>query len=191
MIVSGDDNLTKSRESIVVDNSIFVEVFNMQSKIPDPCVDYVCSKFLCMDNLGRTHAVPDPVKLASRLGRKDIPSTPGMLEEVFTGMKDATRNLFNNEIMEDLEFKVCMKYKCEFSNFRSAVCGLKHCFASFKNFSELFDDNGEISTNPLNPVTDKQFKGVHKKWSPKSIKATEGAELEAHRLRLDNIRSWI
>jgi hypothetical protein len=146
--VVGDDftGLYRSNLKFNLDHYTSVFNFSVKSYISTSSL-YLCSKYIM--KIGNAfYAVPDPLRLAQRLGRRDIPADEDLLREVFTGMKDSTRSLFVEGVAERLTQLMANKYKKSARTVVPAITAMKQCMASFENFKNLFftdvDDNAIV-----------------------------------------------
>lgn len=70
-VFSGDDSLIFSERELEGSEHLFALLFNMEAKLLNYDHPYFCSKFLiCVDDHWRF--IPDPLKVVSKLGRKDL-----------------------------------------------------------------------------------------------------------------------
>lgn len=96
---AGDDSLLYSVSDFQDRTVYMAQMFNLEAKVLRYKYSYFCSKFLLFDD-SRFYFVPDPVKLVSKLGRKDLRNYDHV-EEYRTSLVDLVA-VYNNPIVSDL-----------------------------------------------------------------------------------------
>ncbi|AZP55488.1 replicase-associated polyprotein [Maize-associated pteridovirus] len=164
--VIGDDFTGLYRTKLNFNADLFGTLFNFSVKVYESSSSlYLCSRFI-LDVNGKIVAVPDPLRLAQRLGRKDIPQEEGMLREVFTGMRDASAPLFEFGVAEKLSYVMALKYNKSAHTVIPAILEMKTAFSSFENFKSYFierDDESKVLKMHKDLITEARYRGRRRK----------------------------
>ncbi|CAC08527.1 putative 2a protein [Pelargonium zonate spot virus] len=162
MLFAGDDSLAISSSPIVGCSDYFVSLFNMEAKIMDPGVPYICSKFLVSDELGRCFSAPDPIREFQRLGKKKISAdNDDALFEQYVGFKDRMSHMRNFSEYEIQQLKIFfnLKYKQSGEVIEDYMGACMFYSDNFKNFKTLFTKTCAPLVAALNKrVKDKPFR---------------------------------
>nr|DBA44328.1 TPA_asm: RdRp [Cotesiavirus virgavi] len=150
-LFSGDDSYLVVMNSQVNDFiGLCQSLFNLEVKVlPAYTVPYFCSKF--MFKLTKYHFVPDPVKLITKLGRRDLVNSQHV-EDYRVSLCDLTKSYGNLLIHDKLSHAVCERYKTT-GNFSTAFTVLYNTIHNKELFHNLFyslpTDN--INNDPSRP----------------------------------------
>lgn len=143
MIFGGDDSLI---------------LFPEKEHFPDPCRrlaslwnfdckffkfenNMFCGKFLL--KVGDNYKFsPDPYKLLTKLGRKDIKDGK-LLSEIFISINDNYRSYSDYRILEALNVAIIERYKLS-QDVMFGLCALKKYIFSFDLFASLFSYKGKL-----------------------------------------------
>ncbi|CAA25834.1 RNA-dependent RNA polymerase [Brome mosaic virus] len=147
-IFSGDDSLIISKVKPVLDTDMFTSLFNMEIKVMDPSVPYVCSKFLVETEMGNLVSVPDPLREIQRLAKRKILRDEQMLRAHFVSFCD--RMKFINQLDEKMITTLChfvyLKYGKEkpwiFEEVRAALAAFSLYSENFLRFSDCYCTEG-------------------------------------------------
>nr|UYL95302.1 MAG: 2a protein [Beijing Bromo tick virus 1] len=155
-IFSGDDSLLLCDEKPVIDAELFSSLFNMEVKIMDPSVPYVCSKFLLETELGSIVSVPDPMREIQRMAKKKILKDVDALKAHFTSFTDRMKFLkvLDEKMISVLCRYVVMKYQKPSleSDVRTALACFAYYSENFLRFSELYYTEGKHVYQLKDPV---------------------------------------
>ncbi|ATU46943.1 2a protein [Sambucus virus S] len=155
-IFSGDDSLLLCDEKPVIDAEIFSSLFNMEVKIMDPSVPYVCSKFLLETELGSVVSVPDPMREIQRMAKKKILKDTDALKAHFTSFADRMKFLkvLDEKMITVLSRYVVLKYQKPQleSDVRTALACFAYYSENFLRFSELYYTEGKHVYQLKDPV---------------------------------------
>ncbi|AMN92171.1 2a [Cucumber mosaic virus] len=142
LIFSGDDSLGFSKLPPVGDPSKFTTLFNMEAKVMEPSVPYICSKFLLSDEFGNTFSVPDPLREIQRLGTKKIPASDddSFLFAHFMSFVDRLRFLdrMTQSTIDQLSVFFELKYKKPGDEATLILGAFKKYTANFQSYKELY-----------------------------------------------------
>nr|UZP17413.1 RNA-dependent RNA polymerase [Tomato aspermy virus] len=142
LIFSGDDSLGFSIKAPVGDPSLFTSLFNMEAKVMEPSVPYICSKFLLTDDFGNTFSVPDPLREIQRLGSKKIPldEDDRSLHAHFMSFVDRLKflNHMNQTSMTQLSLFYEMKYRKSGDDILLVLGAFNKYTANFNAYKELY-----------------------------------------------------
>lgn len=98
-LIAGDDSLLYSHADFADRTLFMAQMYNLEAKVLRYEFSYFCSKFLLYDN-ENLYFVPDPVKLVSKLGRKDLKNFDHV-EDYRISLLVLT-NVYNNPVVSDL-----------------------------------------------------------------------------------------
>nr|QLJ11277.1 2a protein [Melandrium yellow fleck virus] len=160
-IFSGDDSLLVLNDKPNIDTDIFQRLFNMEVKIMEPSVPYVCSKFLLETELGSVVSVPDPLREIQRMSKRKILKDPEVLRAHFTSFKDRMRFL---DVLDDRMISILCRYvslkylkpSLE-QDVREALACFSYYSESFFRFAELYAQDGKFVYQVKDPIS--HFKG--------------------------------
>lgn len=142
LLFSGDDSLGFSILPPVGDPSKFTTLFNMEAKVMEPSVPYICSKFLLSDEFGNTFSVPDPLREVQRLGTKKIPYSDDdeFLFAHFMSFVDRLKFLdrMSQSCIDQLSFFFELKYKKSGEEAALMLGAFKKYTANFQSYRELY-----------------------------------------------------
>ncbi|CAT02557.1 2a protein [Gayfeather mild mottle virus] len=142
MLFSGDDSLAFSSIAPVGDPSKFTTLFNMEAKVMEPSVPYICSKFLLTDEFGQTFSVPDPLREIQRLGSKKIPYSDddSFLHAHFMSFVDRLKFLerMSQFTIDQLTLFYEMKYKKSGADASLVLGAFKKYTTNFNAYKELY-----------------------------------------------------
>ncbi|QYF50041.1 MAG: RNA-dependent RNA polymerase [Sichuan bromovirus] len=176
-IFSGDDSLAFSRHAPVGDPSKFTTMFNMEAKVMEPAVPYICSKFLLTDEFGNTFSVPDPLRELQRLGCKKIPvdDNDSCLHAHFMSFVDRLKFMdrMSQRSIDQLRIFFELKYRKSGDEAALILGAFKKYTANFKAYRELyFSDRHQCDM--INSFTVAEFRvGRGKSKSIKKKKTTK------------------
>lgn len=144
-IFSGDDSLLVCSKRPVLDTDVFSALFNMEIKVMEPSLPYVCSKFLLETEAGDLVSVPDPLREIQRMAKKKILKDREMLRAHFISFKDRMR--FISSLDERMISMLCrftsMKYqKTIDSEVRRALAAFAYYSENFVRFSMCYVSDG-------------------------------------------------
>nr|QXV86511.1 2a protein [Bromoviridae sp.] len=176
-IFSGDDSLIISNKQPHLDTSYFSSLFNMEIKVMDPSLPYVCSKFLLETELGDLVSVPDPLREIQRMSKRKILKDKEMLRAHFMSFQDRMKFVRSlNEKMIDMLCKfTCLKYKkpdCEMQ-VRMALAAFGYYSENFLRFSQCYVTEGQhiykfkdplLNFLELEPDPDRSDASYFKNW---------------------------
>nr|USL90409.1 MAG: RNA-dependent RNA polymerase [Cucumber mosaic virus] len=142
LLFSGDDSLGFSKLPPVGDPSKFTTLFNMEAKVMEPAVPYICSKFLLSDEFGNTFSVPDPLREIQRLGTKKIPYSDNndFLFAHFMSFVDRLKFLdrMSQSCIDQLSIFFELKYKKSGEEAALMLGAFKKYTANFQSYKELY-----------------------------------------------------
>lgn len=142
LLFSGDDSLGFSKLPPVGDPSKFTTLFNMEAKVMEPSVPYICSKFLLSDELGNTFSVPDPLREIQRLGTKKIPRSDddAFLFAHFMSFVDRLKFLdrMSQLCIDQLSVFFELKYRKSGAEAALILGAFKKYTANFQSYKELY-----------------------------------------------------
>nr|UWX36851.1 2a protein [Cucumber mosaic virus] len=142
LLFSGDDSLAFSVLPPVGDPSKFTTLFNMEAKVMEPAVPYICSKFLLSDEFGHTFSVPDPLREIQRLGTKKIPVSDNdeFLYAHFMSFVDRLRFMdrMSQSCIDQLSIFFELKYKKSGADAALVLGAFKKYTANFNAYKELY-----------------------------------------------------
>lgn len=130
-ILAGDDSLILSRKDFSKFIELLSSLFNLEAKVLDFKYPYFCSKFLLTVG-DRYYYVPDPLKLVSKLGRKDLKNYDHV-EEYRKSLLDLTQVYDNAVINEQLSAAVYERYGA-FPNITMVISAIRTVVADKKFF---------------------------------------------------------
>lgn len=96
---AGDDSLLYSLADFADRTLFMAQMYNLEAKVLGYELGYFWSKFLLYDE-DRFYFVPDPVKLVSKLGRKDLKNYEHV-EDYRISLMDLT-SIYNNPVVSEL-----------------------------------------------------------------------------------------
>lgn len=136
-LFSGDDSLILSKSDLSMDTTdTFSSLFNLETKLLRYKYYYFCSKFL-LPVEDRWFFIPDPLKLVSKLGRKDLANFDHA-REYYTSYKDLTKDYNSARINSYLNAAVSERYRSSFSDLSAVFSALKTLASSEEKFLELY-----------------------------------------------------
>ncbi|AGN55987.1 2a protein [Cucumber mosaic virus] len=142
LLFSGDDSLGFSTLPPVGDPSKFTTLFNMEAKVMEPAVPYICSKFLLSDEFGNTFSVPDPLREVQRLGTKKIPYSDNdeFLFAHFMSFVDRLKFLdrMTQSCIDQLSLFFELKYRKSGAEAALMLGAFKKYTANFQSYKELY-----------------------------------------------------
>nr|WIW80069.1 RNA-dependent RNA polymerase [Cucumber mosaic virus] len=142
LLFSGDDSLAFSKLPPVGDPSKFTTLFNMEAKVMEPAVPYICSKFLLSDEFGNTFSVPDPLREIQRLGTKKIPYSDNndFLFAHFMSFVDRLKFMdrMSQSCIDQLSIFFELKYKKSGNEAAQVLGAFKKYTANFNAYKELY-----------------------------------------------------
>ncbi|ACU52530.1 2a, partial [Cucumber mosaic virus] len=142
LLFSGDDSLAFSKLPPVGDPSKFTTLFNMEAKVMEPAVPYICSKFLLFDEFGNTFSVPDPLREIQRLGTKKIPYSDNndFLFAHFMSFVDRLKFMdrMSQSCIDQLSIFFELKYKKSGNEAAQVLGAFKKYTANFNAYKELY-----------------------------------------------------
>lgn len=142
MIFGGDDSLIFFPKRMAIPDPCrrLAAVWNFDCKMFNFKNNAFCGKFLI--KVGeRYRFAPDPYKLLTKLGRKDIKDGK-LLSEIFTSVCDNYRSYSDYRVLEALNVAIIERYRLS-CDVMFGLCALKKHIGSFSLFSSLFNYNGK------------------------------------------------
>nr|WMK31240.1 285.6 kDa replicase [Rose latent virus 1] len=147
----GDDSILWAPADVFARDQSYTcaTLFNLESKFLKFESFYFCSKFII--NVGDNwYVVPDPLKVVFKLGRSDLVD-PVHVREYYTSLCDLLGVYKNAVINEALSEVISERYPSEFVDHSFCFGAIASALDSFKNFSELFEDPGDLIIDPSRP----------------------------------------
>ncbi|BAD98317.2 2a protein [Cassia yellow blotch virus] len=155
---SGDDSLLISREKHSFEPLLFQSLFNMEIKVMEPSLPYICSKYLLETTGGRVVSVPDPVREIQRMSKRKIVKDPSVLRAHYVSFCDRMKFL---KKLDEKSLSLLCKYCCLRQrkpdiemDVRIAVSACGYYAENFARYAELFVTNGAevfMKKNPCKP----------------------------------------
>nr|UVH34260.1 protein 2a [Broad bean mottle virus] len=161
---SGDDSLVICGSKPEFDPSIFQSLFNMEVKVMDPSLPYICSKFLLESEFGDVFSVPDPMREIQRLQKRKIPKDVQVLRAHFDSFCDRMKFL---DRLSELSLSVlcrltALKY-CKpgiEGDVRTWLSGFAYYRENFLRYSECYVTDGTHCYRRVDPMS--RFKPIDK-----------------------------
>jgi hypothetical protein len=137
-IFGGDDSLILFPKGKVIVNPCprLASLWNFDCKFFKFTIPMFCGKFLLKTDKGYVFA-PDPVKLITKLGRRDIADAV-VLSEIYTSISDNYSCYFDERILSALSVAVIDRYKAPYDA-KASLYSLTWYLRSFERFSLLFN----------------------------------------------------
>ncbi|BAC10646.1 2a protein [Spring beauty latent virus] len=170
-IFSGDDSLIISDKKLELDTEVFSSLFNMEIKVMDPSVPYICSKFLVETENGNLVSIPDPLRELQRMAKRKILKDKEMLKAHFTSFCDRMKFIehINEKSIEMLCKFVSLKYKKSIDyDVRVALAAFSYYSENFLRFSECYVTEGSnvfLKKDPIRNVLGEEEPDYHDKDS--------------------------
>nr|QFO46834.1 2a protein [Cowpea chlorotic mottle virus] len=166
-IFSGDDSLLICGSKPHLDADIFQSLFNMEIKVMDPSLPYVCSKFLLETESHNLVSVPDPMREIQRMAKRKIIKSPELLRAHFESFCD--RMKFLNKLDEKMICLLCkfvaLKYKKPDieHDVRIAIAAFGYYSENFLRFCECYATEGVNIYKVKHPITQEVFEASRDK----------------------------
>lgn len=141
MIFGGDDSLILFPKQVCVEDPCrrLASLWNFDCKLFEFKHNMFCGKFLL--KIGdRFKFAPDPMKLITKLGRKDI-ADGRLLSEIFVSLGDNYQSYRDYRILEQLACAVKERYRTE-EDPTAALITLKKYIFDFKLWASMFNYSG-------------------------------------------------
>ncbi|UHM27629.1 MAG: RNA-dependent RNA polymerase [Fushun virga-like virus 1] len=152
---AGDDSLIVGGNIKYDYSDVCAALFNLESKFLRCYKNmFFCSKFLlAIDDV--VEFVPCPVKLLTKLGRRDIVN-PVHVEQYRVSLVDLTTQYANNVICEKLSEAICDRYNIN-GNYAPLIGGLYKLMRDREAFAKLFviPENANICYDVSLPTLEK------------------------------------
>lgn len=142
MIFGGDDSLIFFPKGMVIEDPCrrLASMWNFDCKLFNFKNNSFCGKFLI--KVGEKYKfAPDPYKLLTKLGRKDIKNSD-LLSEIFTSIGDNYKSYDDYRVLEALNVAVMERYKLR-CDVMFGLLALKKYINSFDLFASLFSHKGK------------------------------------------------
>ncbi|AAA42741.1 2a protein [Broad bean mottle virus] len=161
---SGDDSLVICGSKPEFDPGVFQSLFNMEVKVMDPSLPYICSKFLLESEFGDVFSVPDPMREIQRLQKRKIPKDVQVLRADFDSFCDRMKFL---DRLSELSLSVlcrltALKY-CKpgiEGDVRAWLSGFAYYRENFLRYSECYVTDGIHCYRRVDPMS--RFKPIDK-----------------------------
>lgn len=143
MVFGGDDSLVFFPKNMNLADPCgrLASLWNFDCKFFNFQNNMFCGKFLL--KIGENYKfAPDPFKLLTKLGRKDIKNDI-LLSEIFISISDNYRSYHDYRVLEALNVAVVERYKLS-QDVLFGLCALKKYLFNFDLFRTLFSYKGKL-----------------------------------------------
>lgn len=143
MIFGGDDSLILFPKATLVRDPCrrLASLWNFDCKLFQFKINMFCGKFFIKVG-DKFKFAPDPMKLITKLGRKDIKDET-ILSEIFVSLNDNYRSYSDYRVLEALAGAVMERYKTPYCAL-GALISLRKYISNFDLFKTLFNYKGKF-----------------------------------------------